>query len=316
MLMPRRPSPPLPSPNAQLPISDGGCFSYAGTGGLPNRQQPHQEHKRVHLVRAGDTIEGVCIAYGCTVADLRRLNNLPWPSDSIHLRSHLLVPAPAANGAAASVTRLKHEPSAHPDNRRLFARSQSTPAVHFSKQSVLPRLPDNVPSQLEPRIDLLRLLDDNVAAICASLASAVKPPPDTDLPDSLPVFAFDLPAMRAAVFYTTIPQKILEDLVHLADLPPCKQPKPGPASGNQQRTALQFPPPSSSGVSNRGSFGLYKRTPQGDPILFASPAFPKWRSWKVVVKLKDAFCLEALLSDYGIRKIVEMDFAGRILQAL
>ncbi|KAG6827342.1 hypothetical protein H0H92_012163 [Tricholoma furcatifolium] len=56
----------------------------------------------IHKVTSGDSLAGVSLKYGITLAELRRANHL-WTSDSIHLRTHLYVPVDKA-------TRLKPTP--------------------------------------------------------------------------------------------------------------------------------------------------------------------------------------------------------------
>ncbi|KAG5639449.1 hypothetical protein H0H81_001571 [Sphagnurus paluster] len=45
----------------------------------------------VHEINAGDSLAGVSLKYGISMGDLRRANHL-WASDSIHLRTELLIP--------------------------------------------------------------------------------------------------------------------------------------------------------------------------------------------------------------------------------
>ncbi|KAI8614072.1 hypothetical protein BC830DRAFT_413310 [Chytriomyces sp. MP71] len=86
---------------------------------------------RRHMVKNGDTLEGICINYGCSVADLKRLNNLLWHSDSIHLRKVLVIPDKMqasrsfVHANPSHFLRLKHDLSAHPSNFNLFVDSEA-----------------------------------------------------------------------------------------------------------------------------------------------------------------------------------------------
>ncbi|KAG6820812.1 hypothetical protein H0H93_011106 [Arthromyces matolae] len=50
----------------------------------------------IHMVTPGDSLAGVSLRYGISLADLRRANHL-WASDSIHLRTQLYIPVEKAS---------------------------------------------------------------------------------------------------------------------------------------------------------------------------------------------------------------------------
>jgi len=57
---------------------------------------PEQKVVIVHEVSADDSLAGVALKYGISLADLRRANQM-WTSDSIHLRSVLFIPLEQAH---------------------------------------------------------------------------------------------------------------------------------------------------------------------------------------------------------------------------
>ncbi|KAI9206113.1 uncharacterized protein BJ171DRAFT_580189 [Polychytrium aggregatum] len=64
----------------------------------------------LHQVQAGDTLEGICIAYHVQAESVKRLNQL-WTNDSIHLRPTLripYIPVPAVTEPAFEFPRLSH----------------------------------------------------------------------------------------------------------------------------------------------------------------------------------------------------------------
>ncbi|ORY33371.1 hypothetical protein BCR39DRAFT_557059 [Naematelia encephala] len=57
----------------------------------------------LHQVKATESLPGIALLYGIDLATLRKVNKL-WPSDPVHLRTHLYIPLDACRWSKASDT--------------------------------------------------------------------------------------------------------------------------------------------------------------------------------------------------------------------
>ncbi|KAJ3094923.1 hypothetical protein HDU96_001417 [Phlyctochytrium bullatum] len=161
-------------------------------------------HRCVHTVLPTDTLAGICVQYGCQMADLKRINKL-WTNDAFFIRKILYIPVLPPPPPSPELI-LRHAPSAHPDNlRRLRRERHSTDseatcvssasssaslladyprrmsgASNFSTSTTTPgdspassatlaaSLSPNSPNAKSVE-DLLRQIDEDVASVCEAL---------------------------------------------------------------------------------------------------------------------------------------------------
>ncbi|KAI8618641.1 hypothetical protein BC830DRAFT_908706 [Chytriomyces sp. MP71] len=129
-------------------LTSSECAETESEAGTASTASTATSQRRKHTVTNGDTLEGICINYGCSVSisiapvpcskqppippqvsDLKRLNNLLWHSDSIHSRKVLVIPDKMKSSRSplhanpSQLLHLKHDLSAHPSNLKLFVDS-------------------------------------------------------------------------------------------------------------------------------------------------------------------------------------------------
>ncbi|KAJ3095268.1 hypothetical protein HDU97_007111 [Phlyctochytrium planicorne] len=101
---------------------DSSESTTSATSSTSSRTPP--PHRSIHTIQSTDTLEGICIQYGCELSEIKRINKL-WTSDSVHLRKVLYIPLHAPPPSSPEF-QLRHAPSAHPDNIRRFKERYST----------------------------------------------------------------------------------------------------------------------------------------------------------------------------------------------
>ncbi|KAK4686489.1 hypothetical protein P7C73_g3625, partial [Tremellales sp. Uapishka_1] len=90
----------------QAAAADGSSRGGSERGSLDLlRMTPGSENGEVevlvHQVKPGESLAGIALLYGIELATLRKTNKL-WPSDPVHLRTHLYVPLDACRWNKAS----------------------------------------------------------------------------------------------------------------------------------------------------------------------------------------------------------------------
>ncbi|KAI8842005.1 hypothetical protein BJ741DRAFT_593881 [Chytriomyces cf. hyalinus JEL632] len=310
------------------------------------QQQQQQQSRRRHIVSKGDTLEGICIAYGCLMSDLKKLNGLYWQSDSIHLRKHLLIPdkinAPAAVNEYGN---LKHELSAHPNNLKLFGgrRASSILDVGFGAGDDTSDCKNNATKDSkryrkasasaaatttttqEPLLQALRALDADVESI---IACFVKPAPDTPV-SGTPVIQAARATMNVCIYHVWGGNSVAENVGDSTTPPP---PPPyqvagmGETSGSalkrylRRRSDAPLDSFSNRPIRENHQDGRTTRQPVvvkqrtvSDSVAFNSCSLMRRGDWKVVVEIEAE--IGRVLGD-GVRKVVETDVAGKILRLL
>ncbi|KAJ3076567.1 hypothetical protein HDU98_002087 [Podochytrium sp. JEL0797] len=265
---------------------------------------------RTHTVKPGDTVEGVSIAYGCSIADLKRLNGLLWPSDPIHLRRTLLIPDRIPKTLCEPwLPSLKHKVSEHPHNMgvvrpELCVKTWGDVAVGMRKGSGKGSLesqpPHTTPTTL---MKTLRTLDSDVETICQTL---IKPSPDKRPDNASPLQSWSLETIKVDI-YLTLPGMA----GGAANFASTKSKSPGLGPTLFPPPLLPCLDPLSIGTDTVPTIAL-----DASPPSSASPnlhVYAPRSQWRVIVQLKEP--IAATLGE-GVRKVIESDVSGRILRRL
>ncbi|PIL29375.1 hypothetical protein GSI_09427 [Ganoderma sinense ZZ0214-1] len=161
-------------PSLKRILSDSDALDLASNGNRHEREGSRVPDREmlviVHEVQPKDSLAGVALKYGITLADLRRANQL-WTSDSIHLRKVLHIPvdktrqARQLREALIDSSLAQEPPSPTPDPSIVSDSEEETPPVEDTLLDIgkltIRRVPASQLSYFPPSTQSLSLLDND-----------------------------------------------------------------------------------------------------------------------------------------------------------